>query len=214
MKHQQLVYLDESGDAGFKVLSGSSPVLLVAATIFDSASDAEATAERICAFRESIGKNQRFQFHFASLRRDWREGFLRAVSDCPFRIRSIVMHKDQVRDDALLRRSSRYFYNFTLKMLLTHTLGSVTEAKVFVDGEGSRALRRDLAAYLRRECNSAAAKVIDELKFAPKSNVLIQLADMVASGLVRSYRPGKTDARVYREILLPRIENVWEFGRD
>jgi hypothetical protein len=49
------------------------------------------------------------------------------------------------------------------------------------------------------------------LKTAPKSNALIQLADMVASGLARSYRPEKADAHTYREILRPRIEDVSEF---
>jgi hypothetical protein len=64
---------------------------------------------------------------------------------------------------------------------------------------------------LRRECKSEGRRVIDELKTAPKSNALIQLADMVASGLARSYRPEKADAHTYREILRPRIEDVSEF---
>jgi hypothetical protein len=210
MKHQQLVYLDESGDAGFKLQLGSSPVLLVAATIFDSTRDAEVTAERIQLLRRALGKGDSFQFHFASLRRGWREDFLGEVAQSPFRVRAIVMPKGRIQDHPL-RSSPKDFYNFTVKTLLTRASGSVRDAKVFIDGSSKQAPRAELGAYLRRECNTQELRIIDELKSGPKSNVLIQLADMVASGLALSYRPAKTDAGVYRKILLPRIEDVWEY---
>lgn len=42
-----LVYIDESGDAGFKVDQGSSPVFVAGMVIFDDADDAALTRRLI-----------------------------------------------------------------------------------------------------------------------------------------------------------------------
>lgn len=214
MAEGQLVYLDESGDAGFKVESGSSPALVVAAVIIDCSGDAEATAAAIRAYRESIGMERRFQFHFSNLRREWRLGFLGAVRDCPFRVRAIVMPKAHIWDGTQLKRSGEYFYNFTMKMLLTHTFGDIEEAKLFVDGEAGRESLRRMVAYLRRECNTPVCRVFRDIKFVPKreNNVLLQLADMVTGSIARSYRDDKADRRTYRTSIERKLR-VWEFGK-
>jgi hypothetical protein len=214
MSGRQLVYLDESGDAGFKVGSGSSPALVVAAVILGCSADAEATAEAIHVYRRSIGRGRSFQFHFSNLCRDWRLGFLEGVKDCPFSVRAIVMRKDRIREGTHLRRPPKHFYNFTLKMLLTHTFGDINEAKVFVDGDAGRLLKRELGSYLRRECNAEGGRIIRELKFVPKRqhNVLMQLADIVTGSVARSYREDKTDRWEYRRVLGSKLK-VWEFGK-
>jgi hypothetical protein len=214
MADGQLAYMDESGDAGFKVESGSSPTLVVAAVILDSAQDAEATASAIHRYREILGKGRSFQFHFSNLRRDWRVGFLEAVRDCPFRVRAIVMPKDHIWEGTQLRKSGEYFYNFTMKMLLTHTFGDIENAKLFVDGEAGRQSLRRMVAYLRRECNTPECRVFRDIKFVPKreSNVLVQLADMVTGSVARFYRYDKTDRQTYRAVIESKLR-VWEFGK-
>lgn len=210
----QLVFLDESGDAGFKIGLGSTPTLVVAAVIFDRPQDAEATADRIHRLRDELGTASRYQSHFSNMRREWREQFFHAIRLFPFRVRAIVVDKDRIYEDSLLRRRGDYFYNFTVKQLLKHTFGTVHDAKVFVDGHAGRQSLRRMVAYLRRECNTESRRVIAEIKFVPKreNNVLIQLADMVTSGLARSYRTDKADAAVYRKLMAPRLQDVWDFG--
>lgn len=212
MAPQQLVYLDESGDPGFKTGSGSSPALVVACVIFDDPADAEATAEAIHAYRRSLGKGG--QFHFSSLRRDWRLGFLSAVSQCRFRVRAVVMLKERIWPETHLRRAPRAFYNFTVKLVFRDALSNIHDAKVFVDGDASNRFRSELSDYLRRECNTGGHIVVRQLEFAPKTNVLIQMADMVVGALARSYRHDKADAQECKAALAERIENVWEFGQD
>lgn len=75
-------------------------------------------------------------------------------------------------------------------------------------------MRRELGSYLRREVNGEGKQVIAELRFTSKSNVLIQLADMIVGSLARGYRTDKPDRHVYRELLSARIEDVWEFGQE
>lgn len=214
MSARQLVYMDESGDAGFKLDRGSSPALVIATVIFDDAAHAEATANRIELLREQSGRSARYQFHFTDMDRQSREDFFCALRHFPFRVRAIVMAKDRIYADSMLRRRGDYFYNFTAKLLLKHTFGTVEEAKLFVDGEAGRQSLRKMVAYLRRECNTPGLRVIKRVRFVPKreGNVLLQLADMVTSGIARSYRTDKADHKVYIELLQPRLEDVWEFG--
>jgi hypothetical protein len=44
-----------------------------------------------------------------------------------------------------------------------------------------------------------------------KQNVLIQLADMVAGAIARSYLKNKQESTEYRKIIQLRIEDCWEF---
>lgn len=212
----QLVYLDESGDAGFKVAQGSSPVLVLGAAIVASAADAESTAQCIREYREQLGKAKHFAFHFANLKREWRLGFLRAVSECPFTVRAVVMEKHRIRPGTMLRRRGDYFINFTAKMLLLHSFGSIENAKVFYDGEAGRESMRRMVVYLRQQCNVGERRVIASFKPVPKDehNVLLELADMVVGSVARSYREDKPDRYDYRRILAHKLTDVWEFGRE
>ena len=215
-KPTHLVYLDESGDTGFQVGAGSSPILVVAGVLFDRPLDAELTARCIDEHRANVlHKSGGFQFHFSNLNREFRVGFLRAVRSCPFRVRAVVMRKERIWEGTHLRQSPKHFYNFTVKLLLKHTFGRVVEAKVFIDGEAGRLLRQELGTYLRRELNTPGRRVIREVKFVPKreNNALLQLADMATGAIARSYLEGKPDRHAYRDLLTPRLEDVWEFGR-
>lgn len=45
-----------------------------------------------------------------------------------------------------------------------------------------------------------------------KSDVLVQLADMCAGAIARSYRKDRAERERWRKMLAPRIDDVWEFG--
>jgi hypothetical protein len=212
----QLVFLDESGDAGFKLHAGSSPVLVVAAVVFETPMDAEATAQRIRVFRDAeVRRGDGFQFHFTNVCQEWRLGLFRAVARCPFAVRAVVMHKAGIREGSQLRRDGRRLYHFTVNMLFRHALGEIEDAKVFIDGDAGRQSLRRMCSELRREHNTEQRRLIGEIKFVPKSanNLLVQLADMVTGGIARSYRQDRADRDGYRQALQPRIRNVWEFGQ-
>lgn len=216
MADGQLVFMDESGDAGFKVGAGSTPTLVIAAVVFDGPTEAEATARCIRDYRDdTLKKGRDFQFHFTNCRRDWRLGLLSAVRDCPFAVRAIVMQKDRIWEGTQLRRSGEYFYNFTVRQLLTHSFGKIEDAKLFVDGGAGRESLKRMVTYLRQQCRRHNQNVFRDIKFVRKNegNVLVQLADMVTGAIARSYRQDKGDRELYRKAIQPRLQDVWEFGK-
>ena len=196
--------------------AGSTPTLVVAAIIFQDPDAARATAECIHQYRsDRLRKGRSFQFHFTNCCCEWRLGFFEAVRDCPFTVRAIVMRKERIWEGTQLRRSGEYFYNFTVRQLLTHTFGKIENAKLFVDGEAGRESLKRMVTYLRQQCRSDGPHVFRDIRFVRKSegNVLVQLADMVTGGIARSYRENKDDRFAYRRALAPRLDDVWEFGR-
>jgi hypothetical protein len=93
--------------------------------------------------------------------------------------------------------------------MLKFDSGLLNGAKVVIDGSGDREYRQQLTKYLRHHCAQGAIK---EVKFANSSNDrLVQLADMCAGAIARSYKTDKVDACRWRDMLKPKIDDVWGF---
>ena len=207
-----LIFIDDSGDPGFKVEKGSSEVFVIALIIFGDFLDGEETALKIKRLRQSMMLKDNFEFRFNKCRKEFRCKFLSTVADSRFRVRAMVMQKDRIYGREL-RRSKESFYSYAIKMVLKHHGGTIRDAKIRLDGHGDRQFRNTISLYLRRELNSPQNKIFKDLKFVDsQKNVLIQLADMVAGAINRSYS-NKDDRNTYKGIILHKIEDEWKFGR-
>jgi len=207
-----LVFVDDSGDPGFKVEKGSSPVFVIACVIFDDELEAEKTAVAIKEFRRKLNKSDRFEFKFNKASKRFRLKFLKHIANFKFRVRAIVFEKSKIRSNEL-KTSKQSFYNYAIKMVLKHNFGTVKEAKIRLDGHGDRIYKREVIRYLRKELNNRENRVFKKLQFVnSKSNVLIQLADMIAGTIHRKYEIKKTDSKAYYTVIKRRVEDLWEFS--
>ncbi len=207
-----IIFLDESGDPGFKINKGSSKTFVIALVIFDEELDAEETAVTIKRFRQSLGKNENYEFKFNKCRKDYRTKFLKAVAKSPFRIRAIVVPKTNIYSPAL-KHSKEKFYNYAIKLVLQNNFGTIKNAKLRCDKRGEKSLSRELKIYLRRELNKPGEKIITDVKFRDsQKDVLIQLADMVAGSLRKYHEKDTSDAETYWNIIKKREDNIWTFG--
>ncbi len=206
-----LVFIDDSGDPGFKVEKGSSAAFVICCVIFDDDSEAEKTAIVIKEYRRSIYLSDQYEFKFNKSNRRICEGFLMAVRDQHFRVRAIVVKKENIRSE-LLRDNKDSFYRYIVKMVLKYNFGTITNAKIKIDGSGDREFVRELTTYLRRDLNVGKNPIITDIKIKnSKNNVLIQLADMIAGSINRTTQDAKTDKGVYYKIIKRRVENLWDF---
>lgn len=206
-----IVFIDESGDPGFKIARGSSPHFVIVIIVFNEELEAEETALKIKKLRKSLGKSEKFEFKFNKCSREIREAFLHEVKAENYRIRAIVFDKETIYSTHL-RDNKECFYNFALRQVLEHNNNTVKDAKIRLDGRGERLFKRELSTYLRRSLNSQTRKVMKNLRFRDsKNDVLIQLADMVAGSIRRYYDKNTDDWNVYRKIIKRKEEDVWEF---
>lgn len=202
-----LILIDESGDAGFKVAKGSTPHFVVAMVIFRDLKEAEGASTAIGQARDRLRVKPEFKFNkCANIVRD---GFFEAVRPFHFTVRALVVDKAKIYSTDL-RGSAERFYSYFVRLLIRHDADLLAGARLKIDGRASDDLRRDLALALRQH---QSVLRMANVKFADSHrDNLIQLADMAAGAIARSYRQDeRKDAERWRTMLADRIEEVWEF---
>lgn len=205
-----LVFIDDSGDAGFKLDKGSSKHFVIACVIFDDILDAEEAALKIKRLRRSLKWRDDHEFKFNKASRAIRLAFLNEVKSCKFRVRAIVADKSTIRSSEL-RRNKNKFYNYMIKEVLSKSDGSIIEGRIRLDGHEDRAYKKAATTYFRQQANPRGG-VIKDMKFVnSKNDSLIQLADMVAGSILRSTQVIKTDKQEYLNIIKRRVEDIWDF---
>jgi hypothetical protein len=142
-----LVFLDDSGDPGFKVDKGSTPCFVIALVISDDDLEAEECAGAIKKLRRDLGLSDNYEFHFNGCNRKIRLAFLEAVARFKFRIRAIVMDKAKIYSGEL-RGSKDSFFRYAIKMVLQYSFGKIRNARLRIDGHGDREFRREMRSYL------------------------------------------------------------------
>ena len=203
-----LVFIDKSGNPGFKVEKGASPIFVAAMVIFATSEAAAETQSTIVKSeaRRLLHKSREFKFNKCS--NEIRDLFFEAVSPCAFTVRAIVVEKELIHSPRL-KTSREGFYEYFVKQMMKHDDGVLCDAKVAIDGSGDRAFRRDLNAALRRRLGKGAIKGV---RFKDsESDLLIQLADMCVGAIARSCRTNRADAWRWRSMLGGHVDNVWKF---
>lgn len=206
-----LVFIDDSGDPGFKLQKGSSQIFAIGCVVFDDELEAEKTAVAIKELKRKLKFPDDVEFKFNKSSRKVREDFLKTINPYSFRFRCLIIQKKIVRSEEL-KRNKKSFYSYAIKLLLKHSGGSVRDAKIRIDGSGDRNFRKSFVSYLRKQLNSAQKKVMRDCKLLDsKENVLIQMADMIVGSIYRSYQKDKSDSAVYKKIIQKHIEDEWKF---
>ena len=205
-----LVFIDESGDPGFRINKGSSKYFVIVLIIFDDDIEAENTAKKIKNLKINLGKSEKFEFKFNKCKKEIRLSFLKSIQNCKFRIRAIIFDKEKIYSDHL-RNSKDSFYNFALAQLLKNNGNNILNARIKIDGSGDKKFRQNLENYLKKKIN-LEGKIISNLRFCDsEKNLLIQLSDMIAGSIRRHYENQDNDCEEYRKIIKKREENIWEF---
>ncbi len=205
-----LVFIDDSGDAGFKLNRGSTRFFVISAVIFDDNLEAEKAAIAIKETRRALGYPDFVEFKFNKSRKKIRTVFLKAINKYDFRIRCLVVDKQLIRSDEL-KNNRNSFYSYMIKTLLKYSNDTILDASIKIDGGGDRTFRRSFITYLRKQLNSKESHVIKNCKLVnSKNNQLIQMADMVAGSIRRSYTD-KLDSKIYKKIISKHIQDEWPF---
>jgi len=200
-----LVLIDESGCPGFKFTRGSDPIFGLCMVIFANREDADATTYAIETLRRELKHKSEFKFSKSS--DDVRDKFFATVAHFPFTARALIVRKEALHSQHL-RGNSDSFYNQFVKMLMAHDQGTLDAAQVRIDGSGGRDFQRSLNAYLRRELGG---RIKDVKMSDSKRDPLMQLADMCVGAITRAERD-RDDRERWKEILKPRIADIWHFG--
>lgn len=205
-----LVFVDESGDSGFKIKAGSSAVFVVSLVIFDDNLEAEKASLAIKELRRKLKVSDSYEFKFNKCSKSFKIAFFEAIISFKYRVRAILVKKEVIRS-LFLKTNTENFYNYIIMQVLKHSVGSIRAAKLKFDKRGEKKIRDQLRVYLSRQLDNKHKKIFIDLKLVDsKQNTLIQLADMVV-GALASFYTGK-DVKYLRILQKSRkIEDIWEF---
>lgn len=172
--------------------------------------DADEAKKACVTFLEKLGIED-VEFKFFKSKNTIREKFLNTITPFKFRIRSLVVDKEKIYSYEL-KYNKNSFYSYIIKMVLKYNDDSIMNAKVKIDGSGDRVFRRNFLTYLRRELNTGDRKIINHCRLVDsRSNVLVQMADMIAGTIRRSYDEDKEDGILLKRIIKKHIQDEWSF---
>jgi len=200
-----LVTIDESGDPGFKKNSSSHYVLGM--VIFDTFRDAENTAIAIKKIKKKLNLTR--EFHFSQCNNRFRDAFFESIKHCNFSVRIFSVEKRLIYNHNL-QNDNILFTNFCLRHFIGEQNNGLNNAHVKIDGSGSRIFKYTFTTYVRKEVDNKKFKKIDFVD--SKSNVLIQMVDMVVGAYSRPYNsPNKKDSYRWKNMIDSKITNIWNF---
>lgn len=200
---KQLIFIDDSGDPGFK--SDSSTNFVMAAALFIDQKEAALLSREISEFRKNLGWREDYEFKFSKIRKDIIKNLLHKIIDYDFKIYAVFVNKKDFNNFYHLVDNEK-LYNWTIKELLS--IIPISNAKIEIDGRASKQYMKNTATYLRNAVNRDK-KLDIKIKFEDSArDNLIQLADLIAGSINRSMSKDKTDAKTYIKIIKPKIVKI------
>jgi len=109
-----LVFIDDSGDPGFKLAQGSTRHFVIACCVFYSLESAESVANDIRSFKTNIGWSHKSELKFSQTKKDINLAFINQFCSKDFFVRAIMVDKTLIRSNFLINNHDR-FYNYAFK---------------------------------------------------------------------------------------------------
>lgn len=207
------VFIDDSGDGGFKVGHGSTSHLVMSACVFREPKQLEELKRitELCKARHRFDREVKFN----KTKDAFKEDYFAAIGRLQFVIRAVCIEKNGIYSGHL-RSNPSAFKSHAIRQLLTHTAGTVHRAKVVVDGQDTKAFGIPDRAYLLRMANKDNIETLRDVEFADsKLNVGLQLADMTAGAINAARRTHKPADQRYLDMLDGRFPfptgSLWDF---
>lgn len=205
-----IVFIDDSGDPGFKLSKGSSKYFIICCVIFTDNLEAEKTSLSIKELRRKLKISDFYEFKFNKTNNKFRKAFFETVKSFKFKVRAIAVDKKKIYSQRL-KNHKEEFYNYIIMQVIKHGQGKIKKAKLKFDKRGEVGIRNQLRVYLSHRLDNKNQHIFCDLKFVDsRQNTLIQLADMLA-GSIYAYYLNKDKSFLNLLKISGRIEDIWEF---
>ncbi|OGC47097.1 MAG: hypothetical protein A3A94_03570 [Candidatus Portnoybacteria bacterium RIFCSPLOWO2_01_FULL_43_11] len=196
-----LVFIDESGDPGFKLNRGSSRFFVVALVVFEDNGEAVACDQRINLLRREIKLPDNFEFHFKENSHRIRLKFLEAIAPYNFFYFGIALNKDPEKLWGEGFKVKESLYKYACSLVFENAKPYLRNATVVIDKSGHKHFQVELRKYLKEKANINKA-IIRKIKTQrSKGNNLLQLVDYIA-GVVNRNILKKKRADEYKKFIV------------
>ena len=206
------IYIDETGDTGFKLKKGSSSIFCITLLIFHDNIEIEKMSKAIKRLQEKLHFHLNEEWKFSKTSPKNRLEFLHTISNFNFDVRAVVMIKKNIFGPKLTSDKDS-FYNYACKLLLRYATYNMQEAKIIFDRRGNREFYNNLRQYLRTKCKMDHKKIKEIKSKDSRKEIPLQAVDMITGAIGRSFSD-KWDSQDYIQIIRPKIRNLFRFPDD
>lgn len=186
------IYIDDSGDPG--LTSGSSRYFIIASIVLVGKDDRDSLIKAIDDYKRGLGWKKSEELKFHKTHKDVIRLAIKTVNRHEYSAYAIAVNKLNINRDHLSLTEKDSIFLYTIKELLVQL--KLSDSDIIIDGLRGPKYTRRARTYLRRELKTNGIGVGRIAFENSKSNSLIQLADLVAGSVARSFT-GKSDAEEY-----------------
>lgn len=207
------VYLDESGDSGFKIGRGSSEYFVLGIVMTENPVP---VASALVDLKTRFSVSQREEIKFNKSNERLRIAFYEEIRRLDLTICGFSVNKRLLADSPNYRMREWFYSSLIVRALQYHRLHFVNATIVMDEYMTSRKSRMQLNALMRGgiqedlgEINGVAMKRVKALFHRDsRTESLLQVADMVA-GAIHYDRRGS--GSTYLDLLQPRISEIHDW---
>jgi regulator of PEP synthase PpsR (kinase-PPPase family) len=202
---RQFIIIDDSGDPG--VDGSSTSHFIVAAVIILSETERQKLIASVDQYRHDLGWKETHEFKFNSTKKEIVENLISNIQRHNISAFAMVLDKTKIPVTPDIIDSNSLYYYVIKELLLKLNLKN---PHITIDGIGGKRYMQKIRSYLRQNLKASGIEKC-EIKFADsKKDSLIQVADIIAGSVARSFRADKTDAGRYLEKLGNKIVKIYE----
>jgi hypothetical protein len=186
------LFLDWSGDVGFKFGRGSSEYLVLALA---SSTDYGRVRKNLASLRKELGLSPLFEFHYRQTPPRLGEVFFDALIGLPFSAEILVAYKLSLSPSFVRMKEAEIYGHFVSDLILRVDQTIIEQALLLVDAQRSdMVLVRGIRVAVSHALEEAEVVYgLRKVKARPaKEEDGIQIADMIAGAIVDRLR-GKRD---------------------
>lgn len=205
MKRNYL-YIDDSGDTGFKT-SSSSHFLIAALLVIDE-DQKQALTDAIDLYRKSLGWSELDEFKFNTTNKQTVLNLINIVKDYNFSAHIMILDKNTVDPKDIPTDKTSLYYRIIKDLLLKI---EVSNPIITIDGRAGKQYAKEIKTYLRKNLRENGVHGSRIYLVDSRKNPLIQLTDIIVGSVARSYKKDKTDSQIYVNALKNKIINIYDF---
>ena len=204
---KQFIFIDDSGDTG--LVGSATNYFIVAAVLVVNSDNYARLVTAMNGFRAGLGWNELDELKFNKTRKTVIKRLLKFIQQFDFESYALVVDKAKMTVPPRLS-SGETLYLYAIKELLLKL--KLNDPVVVIDGVADKKHIQRTRTYIRQALRQHGVEKSRISFVDSRKDVLVQLADVIAGSIARSFDKAKSDHNDYLDLLDSKIKGIYEIG--